>query len=312
MATEPMKTLRYDVTGGVATVTLNRPERLNAFVDEMEAELIEVFDRIDADDEVKAVVLTGAGRAFCAGMDVGDAGNAFVAWRTAQTAPEGTQYAIPGDDLPRRRDGGGRVVLRMFECLKPIIVAVNGPATGVGATMILAADIRLAAESAKFGFVFTRRGVIPESCSSWFLPRLVGMQTAMEWVLTGRLFGAPEALDKGLVRSLHDPADLLPAAYALAHEIRDNAAPVSAALARQLLWRMQGAPHPMAAHQAETLGLNLRGVSADGVEGFASFVEKRPAVFTARVSTDLPDLFAAMPTPAFDPASLEGPEQAPS
>jgi enoyl-CoA hydratase/carnithine racemase len=300
-------TLLYDVADGIATITLNRPDRLNAFVDEMEAELIETFDRIDADDEVKAVVLTGAGRGFCAGMDVVDAGDAFVAWRTASTAPEGTQYDVPGDELPRRRDGGGRVVLRMFDCLKPIIAAVNGPATGVGATMILAADIRLASETAKFGFVFNRRGVIPESCSSWFLPRLVGMQTAMEWVLTGRVFKAPEALEGGLVRSLHAPEDLLPTAYALAREIADNTAPVSAALARQLLWRMQGASHPMIAHQAESLGINLRGVSADGAEGFASFVEKRPAVFPNLVSTELPDLFGSFPAPEFDPTSLEDP-----
>ncbi len=302
-----MKTLLYDVADGVATITLNRPDRLNAFVDEMEAELIEAFDLVDADDEVKAVVLTGAGRGFCAGMDVVDAGNAFHAWRTAATAPEGTQYDVPGDDVPRRRDGGGRVVLRMFECLKPIIAAINGPATGVGATMILAADIRLASETAKFGFVFNRRGVIPESCSSWFLPRLVGMQTALEWVLTGRVFKAPEARDGGLVRSLHAPEELLPAAYALAHEITDNTAPVSAALSRQLLWRMLGAPHPMAAHQVESLGLNLRGVSADGAEGFASFVEKRPAAFPNLVSADLPDLFSFLPVPTFDPASLEDP-----
>lgn len=302
-----MQTLLYDVANGIATITLNRPDRLNAFIDEMEAELIETFDRIDADDAVRVVLITGAGRGFCAGMDVSDAGDAFVAWRTSDTAPAGTQYNVPGDEMPRRRDGGGRVVLRMFDCLKPIIAAVNGPATGVGATMILAADIRLAADTAKFGFVFNRRGVIPESCSSWFLPRLVGMQTAMEWVLTGRVFKAPEALAGGLVRSLHPQDELIAAATDLAREIADNTAPVSAALARQLLWRMQGASHPMQAHEAESLGINLRGVSADGAEGFASFVEKRRAAFPDKVSTDLPDLFRGLPTPTFDSASLNDP-----
>ncbi|WP_312008785.1 enoyl-CoA hydratase-related protein [Nocardioides alcanivorans] len=169
-----METLRYAVQDGIATITLNRPDRLNAFTDEMEAELIEAFDRVDADDDVRAVILTGAGRGFCAGMDAVDGGDAFTAWRTSGTAPAGTQYDVPGDELPRRRDGGGRVVLRMFECRKPIIAAVNGAAVGVGATMILAADIRLASENAKFGYVFTQRGVIPESCSSWFLPAWSG------------------------------------------------------------------------------------------------------------------------------------------
>ncbi|MFS3128824.1 crotonase/enoyl-CoA hydratase family protein [Nocardioides sp. Bht2] len=302
-----METLRYAVADGIATITLNRPDRLNAFTDEMEAELIEAFDLADADDDVRVVLLTGAGRGFCAGMDASDGGDAFTAWRTSPTAPAGTQFQVPGDEMPRRRDGGGRVVLRMYDSLKPIIAAVNGPAVGVGATMILAADIRLAADHAKFGYVFTRRGVIPESCSSWFLPRLVGMQTALEWVFTGRIFTADEALEKGLVRSLHPVDELLGAATEIAREIADNAAPVSAALSRQLLWRMQGAAHPMEAHHAETLGLNLRGVSADGHEGFASFVERRPAAFPDRVSADLPEILGTLPAPIFDPTMLEDP-----
>jgi enoyl-CoA hydratase/carnithine racemase len=207
-----MQTLTLSAADGIATITLNRPDRLNAFTDEMEAELVAAFDATDADDAVQAVIITGAGRGFCAGMDTVDAGNAFVAWRTSETAPEGTQYDVPGHDLPVRRDGGGRVVLRMYESLKPIIAAVNGPAVGVGATMVLAADIRLAAEGAKFGFVFNRRGVVPESCSSWFLPRVVPMQTAMEWVLTGRVFPASEAMAHGLVRSIHPADELLPSA----------------------------------------------------------------------------------------------------
>jgi len=271
----------------------------------METGLIEAFDRTDADDDVRAVILTGSGRAFCAGMDVSDGADAFVNWRTSATAPEGATYDVPGESMPMRRDGGGRVVLRIYQSLKPVIAAVNGPATGVGATMLLPCDVRLASETARFGFVFNRRGVVPESCSSWFLPRLVGMQTAMEWVLTGRVFPAADAHEHGLVRSLHAPEDLLPAARELAREIVDNTAPVSASLARQLLWRMLGADHPMTAHQVETLAINLRGVSADLQEGFTAFLEKRSPSFPDRVSTDLPDIFRSMPEPDFDPAVLK-------
>lgn len=297
--------VQLSVADGIATITLNRPDKLNAFTDEMEWGLIEAFDRTDADDDVKVVVLTGAGRGFCAGMDLSEGDDAFFSWRTSATAPAGTQYDVPGEELPMRRDGGGRLVLRMYASLKPIIAAVNGPATGVGATMLLPCDVRLASTEAKFGFVFTRRGVIPESCSSWFLPRVVGMQTAMEWMLTGRVFRADEAHEHGLVRSLHGPDELLDAAYALAREIVDNTAPVSASLARQLMWRMLEADHPVRAHEIESLGINLRGVSADLQEGFTAFLEKREPVFPDRVSTDLPDLFRSMPQPEFDPAPLK-------
>ncbi|WP_369255345.1 crotonase/enoyl-CoA hydratase family protein [Geodermatophilus amargosae] len=300
-----MSVVQLDIDEGIATVTLNRPEVLNAFTDEMEAGLVEVFDRTDADDDVRAVILTGAGRGFCAGMDVSDGDAAFVNWRTSATAPEGTTYEVPGESLPMRRDGGGRVVLRVYSSHKPVIAAVNGPATGVGATMLLPCDVRLASQDARFGFVFNRRGVVPESCSSWFLPRVVGMQTALEWVLTGRVFPAAEALEQGLVRSVHAPGDLLDAARALAREIADNTAPVSASLARRMLWRMQEAAHPMTAHQVETLAINLRGISADLQEGFTAFLEKRSPVFPGRVGTDLPDIFRSMPEPAFDPAVLE-------
>ncbi|SNR81215.1 crotonase/enoyl-CoA hydratase family protein [Blastococcus mobilis] len=300
-----MSVVQLDVNEGIATITLNRPELLNAFTDEMEVGLVEAFDRTDADDDVRAVILTGAGRGFCAGMDVSDGDAAFVNWRTSGTAPEGTTYEVPGESMPMRRDGGGRVVLRIYSSLKPVIAAVNGPATGVGATMLLPCDVRLASEDARFGFVFNRRGVVPESCSSWFLPRVVGMQTALEWVLTGRVFPATEALEQKLVRTLHAPGGLLDAARALAREIADNTAPVSASLARRMLWRMQEAAHPMTAHQVETLAINLRGVSADLQEGFTAFLEKRSPVFPDRVGTDLPDIFRSMPEPAFDPAVLK-------
>lgn len=300
-----MSVVQLEVSEGIATITLHRPEVLNAFTDEMETGLVEALDRTDADDDVRAVILTGSGRAFCAGMDVSDGADAFVNWRTSATAPEGTTYDVPGEEMPMRRDGGGRVVLRIYSSLKPVIAAVNGPATGVGATMLLPCDIRLASEDARFGFVFNRRGIVPESCSSWFLPRLVGMQTAMEWVLTGRVFPATEAHQHGLVRSLHAPGDLLDAARALAREIADHTAPVSASLARQLLWRMLEADHPMTAHQVETLAINERGISADLREGFSAFLEKRSPQFPDRVGTDLPDVFRSMPIPAFDPAVLK-------
>jgi enoyl-CoA hydratase/carnithine racemase len=298
------ETLQVAIDGAIATITLSRPDRLNAFTDEMEQELIDALDLLDADDAVRCVILTGQGRAFCAGMDISAGGDSLAGWRSSATAPPGTQFDVPGQDLPIRRDGGGRVVLRMYASNTPIIAAINGPAVGVGATLVLAADLRLAADDARLGFVFGRRGVVPESCSSWFLPRLVGMQTAMEWVLTGRLIGAQEALAKGLLRSVHPAAELLDAAYGLAREITDNTAPVSTALARQLLWRMQGARHPMAAHHAETLALNLRGVSADAREGFAAFVEGRTPVFEDAVSRDLPAVFVPDPADTFDPHVL--------
>jgi len=293
------------VEDGIATIRFDRPDSLNAFTDTMEVELIEAFDAVDADPEVRVVVLTGTGRAFCAGMDLSASSEAFQEWRTSPSAPPGTSYDVDGQDLPVRRDGGGRVVLRMFELDKPIIAAVNGPAVGVGSTITLPCDIRLASETARFGFVFNRRGFVPESCSTWFLPRVVAMQTALEWVYTGRVFGADEALEKGLVRTVYPAAELLPAAYALAREIADNTAPVSTALARRMMWRMLGAEHPVIAHTAETLGINLRGVSADARDGIAAFLDKRAPVFTDRVPDDVPDVLAAFPAPSFDPTHLE-------
>jgi enoyl-CoA hydratase/carnithine racemase len=283
--------IRAETSDGVLTITLNRPERLNAFTETMRRELIAAFDLADADDEVRAVVVTGEGRGFCAGADLAKGGDTFD-WRRAHAA-EGGGSGAPGDgDWEVPRDGGGQVSLRIFDCTKPVIAAINGPAVGVGITMTLPMDIRLAVDGAKIGFVFTRRGIVPEACSSWFLPRIVGISQAMEWVSTGRVFDAQEALAGGLVRSVHAPDELLPAAYALAREIADNTAPVSVALGRRLLWRMLGAEHPLAAHRADSRAMYARGQSADAREGVQSFLEKRPATFPDRVSDGLPDVFA--------------------
>ncbi|MEO5900001.1 MAG: crotonase/enoyl-CoA hydratase family protein [Ilumatobacteraceae bacterium] len=270
----------YDVADHVATITLNRPEALNAFTGTMMNEIIDALDRIDADDDVRAVIVTGAGRGFCAGADLSSGGDTFS---------RGGSDVVADSGVPR--DGGGLVSLRIFACKKPVIGAINGPAVGVGVTMTLPMDIRLASEGAKFGFVFARRGIVPEACSSYFLPRVVGISQAAEWCFTGRVFPATEALAGGLVRSLHAPDDLLPAARAIAAEIAENASPVSVALTRQMLWRMLGADHPMEAHRVDSRGILERGRSADSREGVVSFLEKRPAVFPLKVSTDLPDIF---------------------
>jgi enoyl-CoA hydratase/carnithine racemase len=290
------ETLLYAVEDGVATITLNRPEKLNAFNTQMMKDMIAAFDATDADDAVRCVIVTGAGRGFCAGADL-SAG--------AQTFDYSSRAGEAQADLAARtrdgmqRDGGGLLTLRIFESLKPVISACNGPAVGVGATMQLAMDIRLASTEARYGFVFARRGLNPEAASSWFLPHLVGVQTALEWCYTGRIFPAQEAFDRGLVRSLHAPDDLLAAARALAREIADNTAPVSVALTRQLIWRMAGAAHPMEAHRADSRGIQARGKSGDAREGVTSFLEKRPANFPDRVSADLPDIWAQWQAPDF-------------
>jgi enoyl-CoA hydratase/carnithine racemase len=277
----------YEVDDHVLTITLNRPDRLNAFTATMGRELIEALDAADADDDVRAIVVTGAGRGFCAGADL-EAGGSTFDWSERHAA---------GEEVPR--DGGGRISLRLFECVKPVIAAINGPAVGVGITMTLPMDVRLAAEGAKIGFVFARRGIVPEACSSWFLPRLVGISQAMEWVATGRVFDASEALAGGLVRSVHAPDDVLGAARDLAREIADNSAPVSVALARRLLWTMLGASHPMEAHRADSRAMFARGRSADAAEGVTSFLEKRPAEFSDRVSDGLPEIMPWLEEPAF-------------
>ena len=279
------ETILYDVEDGVATITLNRPDKLNAFTVQMMSDMIAAFDLADADDAVRAVIVTGAGRAFCAGADLSAGASTFDHRANADSR------RVQGEVAGVRRDGGGRLSLRIFDCLKPVIAAVNGPAVGVGVTMQLAMDIRLASTGAKFGFVFARRGITPEAASSWFLPRLVGMQTALEWCFTGRLFSAEEAHERGLVRSLHAPEELLGAARALACEIADNTAPVSIALTRQMLWRMAGADQPMEAHRADSRAIQSRGASADAAEGVTSFLEKRSPHYPNRVSTDLPDIW---------------------
>jgi enoyl-CoA hydratase/carnithine racemase len=287
------ETIRLEVEDGIATLTLNRPEKLNAFNTLMMQEMIAAFDQTDADDSVRVVIVTGAGRAFCAGADL-SAGAATFDYSTRG-----------GEDKEARtldgvqRDGGGLLTLRIYDSLKPVIAAVNGPAVGVGVTMQLAMDIRMASTEARYGFVFSRRGINPEACSSWFLPRLVGVQTALEWCYSGRVFPAQEAHEKGLVRSLHAPEDLLPAARALAREIADNTAPVSIALTRQLIWRMAGASHPMEAHMADSRGIQARGAMPDAKEGVTSFLEKRLPRYPDRVSTDLPNIWEHWSAPKF-------------
>ena len=287
------ETLLYAVEDGVATITLNRPEKLNAFNTTMMKELIAAFDETDGDDNVRAVIVTGAGRAFCAGADL-SAGAA-----TFDYDKRGGEAQAARQEAGVHRDGGGLVTLRIFDSLKPVISACNGPAVGIGVTMQLAMDIRLASDTARYGFVFARRGINPEACSSWFLPRLVGLQQALEWCYTGRIFPAQEALDGGLVRSVHAPDDLLPAARAIAREIADNTAPVSVAITRQLMYRMAGASHPMEAHRADSRAIEARGRSADAREGVTSFLEKRPPNYPDKVSKDLPDIWPHWTAPTF-------------
>jgi enoyl-CoA hydratase/carnithine racemase len=294
MALQALETLLYSVEDGVAIVTLNRPDKLNAFTTRMRDELIAVFDETDADDAVRAVIITGAGRGFCAGADLSAGGKTFDYASRSESAREESKV---GEVY---RDGGGLTTLRIFRSLKPVIGAINGPAVGIGVTMQLPMDIRLASTEARFGFVFARRGIVPEAASTWFLSRVVGMQTALEWCFTGRVFNAQEALERGLVRSVHAPADLMPAARALAREIADNTAPVSVALTRQMLWRMAGQDHPMKAHRIDSRAVQARGQSADAREGVSSFLEKRQPVYPNKVSTDMPAFFPWWDEPPFE------------
>lgn len=272
--------IRYDVVDGVATVTLNRPEKLNAVTSVLLRELMAAFDDADADDAVRAVIVTGAGRAFCAGADLSAGTQTFD--RSARQRPEGDGG---------HRDGGGLVTLRIYDMKKPVIGAINGPAVGFGVTMTLPMDIRIASSAARMGFVFSRRGVVPEACSTWFLPRLVGMEQAAEWVYTGRVFGAEEALAGGLVSRVVPPDTLLPTALALAREIADNTSAVSVALARQMMWKLLGTDHPMEGHRLDSRGMDWTGRSADAREGIASFLEKRPPRFTLKPSRDMPPFY---------------------
>ena len=270
------ETILYDVQDGILTITLNRPERLNAFNNAMRDEVIAALDAADADDEVKAIIFTGAGRAFCAGADLGGGGDTF-------------NYKPKDPGVPR--DGGGLLTLRIFECLKPVISACNGAAVGIGATMQCAMDIRLASENAKYGFVFSKRGIVPEAASSWFLPRVVGISTALEWTFSGRVFPADEARNRGFVRTVYPADELMPAARELAKEFCNETSAVSVAMARQMMWKMLGADHPMEAHQIDSRGVYFTGKSEDAQEGVKSFLEKRPANYPVKVSSDMPEFF---------------------
>lgn len=277
----------YEKDGPILTITLNRPDKLNAFTGQMMQELIDAMDAADADDEVRAIIFTGAGRGFCAGADLSSGKDTF-------------NNDAPGRPSGLQRDGGGLLTLRLFESKKPLISACNGPAVGVGATMQCAMDIRLASEKARYGFVFSRRAIVPEACSSWFLPRIVGIQTALEWTFSGRVFEADEALNRGFVRSVHAEEDLLPAAKALALEFSEMTSAVSVTLIRHMLWKMLGADHPMEAHKIDSRGVYHRGRSADAFEGVESFLQKRTPVFPGKVSSDLPEFFPWWDEPTFE------------
>ncbi len=281
--------IELEIADGIATIWMNRPDKMNAFTELMRYEIIDALDHTDADDDVRAVIFTGRGRAFCAGADL--------------SSGEGT-FSRGGSDIMGRngvpRDGGGTVSLRIYESKKPVIGAINGAAVGVGVTMTLPMDIRLASTAAKFGFVFSRRGIVPEAASSWFLPRLVGISQAMEWVASGEVFPAEEAMAGGLVRSVHEPDDLLPAAYALARKLTESSSAVSIAVARKMMWRMLGADHPMAAHKVDSRGILERGRSEDVKEGINSFFEKRAPQFPDKVSDGLGTIFSDWDDPTYD------------
>jgi len=266
----------YEVEDHILTITLNRPEKLNAFTQQMMLELLDALDRADADDDVKSIIFTGQGRGFCAGADLSGGARTF-------------DRSDRGGDL--QPDGGGVLTLRLFDCLKPVISACNGPAVGVGATMQCAMDVRLASEDARYGFVFARRGLVPEACSSWFLPRIVGINQALEWCYSGRVFDANEALEKRFVRSVHKADDLLTAAKALAHEFADQSSSISVAMIRQMMWKMLTADHPVEAHNVDTRGIFHMGQAVDAREGVQSCLEKRPPRFQGRVSKDMPEFF---------------------
>lgn len=275
--------VKYEVDGPIAIITLNRPEKMNAYTRHMMREICAAMDLADCDDAVRAVIFTGAGdRAFCAGADL---------------TPEGGggpfSSDAPVDDLSDDsvRDGGGRLTLRLFQSTKPLICASNGVAVGVGATMQLAMDFRLAADSARYGFVFARRGIVPEACSSWFLPKIVGISQALEWCMTGRVFDAAEALRGGLVRSVHPAAELMDNARALALEIAENTSAVSVAMTRAMLWRLSATEHPMMAHRVDSRSIFRLSKGADAKEGIQSFLEKRDPEFPGKVTADMPDFY---------------------
>lgn len=281
-------TIDYAIRDGILTITLNRPSQLNAFTVTMADELEDAFTRASADDEVAAIVVTGAGRAFCAGMDLSVPGNVFGLDEslrpTLDAAAEGADDPALADGV---RDSGGRVTLAIFNCPKPVIAAINGPAVGIGATMTLAMDVRLASDTARIGFVFGRLGIVCEACSSWFLPRIVGIPQALEWLYSADVLTAEEARTGGLIRSVHTPDDLLTEAYALAHRFTDHRSPAATALIRQMIYRNSAEQHPLAAHRIESVAMFYASIK-DGKEGVRAFTEKRPPVFTSPASDTLP------------------------
>ncbi len=297
------QTIKTEISDGIFTLTLHRPDRMNAFTGEMMQEMIDAFDIADADDAVRAIIVTGSGeRAFCAGADLGTGGDTFDYSKRPDKLAQGSPIQADGSvdySHPSVRDGGGRLTLRIFNSRKPVIGAINGAAVGIGVTMQLPMDFRLASETARFGFVFARRGIVPEACSSWYLPRLVGISQALDWCYSGRVFGAEEALKGGLIRSIHAPAGLLPAARALAKELTAESAPVSISLTRQMMWRMMGASHPMEAHKMDSRAIWMRGQGGDAKEGVSAFLEKRPAAYTDSVAHDLPHLSPWMDEPDY-------------
>ncbi|MET0523853.1 MAG: crotonase/enoyl-CoA hydratase family protein [Nocardioides sp.] len=284
------ETVSYDVEDGILTLTLDRPEQLNAFTVEMADELVDAFTRASSDDDVRAVVVTGRGRAFCAGMDLTAAGNVFGLDEGQQPSMEDMRERLHDADVERGvRDTGGRVTLAIYACTKPVIAAVNGAAVGIGATMTLAMDVRMASTKARIGFVFGRIGIVPEACSTWFLPRIVGMSRALELVYSAEILDADASQEVGLVRSVHEPEELLPAAYALARKFTDNRSPVATALARQMMYRNSAQPHPLEAHRVDSLGV-FYASQADGKEGVAAFLEKRDPQFRGR-TTEMPPFY---------------------
>ena len=294
------QTILTDLSDGIFTITLNRPDKMNAFTERMMHEMISAFDEADADDDVRGVIVTGSGeRAFCAGADLSSGGDTFnYDKRLDRDTPIQEDGTVDWNHRGAR-DGGGQLTLRIFNCKKPVIGAINGAAVGVGSTMTLPMDVRLAADHARFGFVFARRGIVPEAASSWFLPRLVGISQALEWCYSGKVFGAEEAHEGGLVRSVYSPDALMPAARALAKEMTEESAPVSVAMTRQMLWRMLGADHPIEAHRMDSRAIWYRGRQEDAKEGVVSFLEKRPADYPNKVSSDMPDLDRWFDDPEF-------------
>lgn len=285
------KSITTELSDNILTLTMNRPEKLNAYDFDMQKEMVETFRRVNDDDEVRAVIVTGEGRGFCSGMDLGGRDETF----NTSVRPSLDPLRVDG----RWRDGGGRLTLAIFDCLKPVIAAVNGPAVGIGATMTLAMDIRLASTAASYGFVFARRGLANEAASSWFLPRVVGIEQALKWLYSGRIFPAQEAFDKGLASELLAPDELIPRAREIAREIVENTSAISIAVIRQMMWKIQGADHPMEAHKLDSRGIETMGKSADAREGVTAFLEKRKPQFTMKVSEDMPGWYPWWDEPRF-------------